>query len=310
MFRSILVPLDGSPFAEVALPTAATVAKAAGAALRLLTVRRSVRVAAAVPDAGATGTDPTELRDWARTYLGEIAARMEPLGSGSIDCQVLEGPAGPAIVDRVGGDVADLIVMATHRRGKLGRFWLGGVANHVVRHASVPVLLIRPNEESSVPAAEIKLGSILVALDLSRRASEILPIVDSLARSTRATITLLHVAEPVITPADSASPHPMDLRSDLVEARRLLGQIALDAAAGPLRAHGHRVTTKVVVSAEPARTILAEVEGESGCDLIALTTRGAGGAERLLLGSVADQVIRGAECPVLVMRPGGVRERV
>jgi nucleotide-binding universal stress UspA family protein len=119
----------------------------------------------------------------------------------------------------------------------------------------------------------------------------------------QAEFTLLLVIEPVIVPDLRLGGNavtglePALLRQVEAEARQYL-----ERAAGPLRARGLPVQTEVVIN-RPAPLAILDVARARAVDLIALETHGRGGLARLVLGSVADKVLRGASTPVLVYRP-------
>jgi nucleotide-binding universal stress UspA family protein len=287
MFRTIVVPLDGSPFAERALPWALRLARRAGATLEL--VRGHVLYALTQPAAAWAPFDPAaeaDSKQEERAYLDAIARRLAGAAPVSISKTLVDGLESEGILGRVREGRADLVVMATHGRGPLGRFFLGSVADVLVRETSVPVLLVRPRDGApgllSGPAAE----SVLVPLDGSSLAEQALGPAADLARLAGARCTLLRVMAP---------------RQPALEEVPYAGALAyLEAVAGRLREQGLSVQTRVAVAARPARAILNEArEGR----VIALATHGRGGVPRVVLGSVADKVVRTAPGPVLVYRP-------
>ncbi|HEU4524197.1 MAG TPA: universal stress protein, partial [Gemmatimonadales bacterium] len=150
-FRSILLPLDGSPFAEQAIPWAAAIARKARARLRLVfahqppvppprdqsSMRLYTRIELAV-------------RKSERDYLRGAAARIRKSGGIQLATATLTGAPGPALAEYAREVGTDLVVMTTHGRGGLQRMWLGSVADHLVRSLEIPLLLIRTGE--SAPA--------------------------------------------------------------------------------------------------------------------------------------------------------------
>jgi len=142
-----------------------------------------------------------------------------------------------------------------------------------------------------------------VPLDGSARAEKILESATSLGALWEAEYVLARVVAPVpVAGLDLAGYAPGGL--DLPEMERRLQQAHdyLDGVAARLRGRALRVRTSVLVHRHPAVGIHEAAETE-GADLIALATRGHGGLKRLLLGSVADKVIRAASTPVLVWHP-------
>lgn len=155
MYERILVPLDGSKLAEVALPHAIAQAKQSGGTLLLLRALPPM-TAAAVAEAAA-------YLDWeriradvaaeARRYLEGVRARLAAENLNA-QIEIVDGEPADAIIDAAERHGVDLIVMATHGRSGLGRWVLGSVADRVVRAAKAPVLLIRPRELPAENEAE------------------------------------------------------------------------------------------------------------------------------------------------------------
>jgi nucleotide-binding universal stress UspA family protein len=145
VYERALVPLDGSPVAEAIIPFILEIAGPLDMAVRLL------RVVEPIPPMAAEGASPVFVDDpVARTrdaeeYLAPIATELRGRG---IDAtwEVCRGLAATAILDAGKAFGADVIAMGTHGRSGLGRLLFGSVAEHVLRHASVPVLLIRQTE--------------------------------------------------------------------------------------------------------------------------------------------------------------------
>jgi nucleotide-binding universal stress UspA family protein len=302
MFRNILVPLDGSRFAEAALPLATSFAASARGRLQLLLAHQPVAAMVGMGEVvmASAGLDE-ELREKELTYLSDVASGLGPVGGAAVGFSIVEGEAGPRVLEEAERQGADLIVMATHGRGAMGRLWLGSVADYVVRHGAIPVLLVRPAPAVTVGPKRLP-GRLLVALDLSPESEQVVPAVVALAQLAQAHVTLLHVVEPFYYAADPGLPYPMPQDATITELRCSDAQRRLDRTADRLRERGVAVSTKVLVGTSAAAGIL-DLFDEKTFDLVALTTHGAGGLRRLLLGSVADKVIRGAAKPVLVLRP-------
>jgi len=166
MYRSLLVPLDGSAFAEQALPFALSIARRAGATINL------VRVHVPYAYMSAEGVTPwsyqwdTEIREHERAYLDGISKRLTAAQSVPVTYRLLEGPVVAEVIQHhATATGADLIVMTTHGRGPLSRFWMGSVADELVRRATTPVLLVRPQETAVDLAADRVLKHILIPLD-------------------------------------------------------------------------------------------------------------------------------------------------
>ena len=300
MIHSILVPLDGSRFAEAALPLAVRLTRAAHSQLRLLLAHQT---APALLLAGGSGWDVPEdpgNREKAQTYLAEMADCLPAYGK-AIEYETVEGEVGPALAERIMLSPPDLVVMATHGRGTIGRFWRGSVADYLVRHVTVPILLVRPDRPSRIGTGT-GFRKILVPLDLSESSDLILGPVKSLARATQAHLTLAHVVEPAFDLAIPSPPLVAPMETGLMARECERAQRHLHRLAAELRGEGFSLATRVVQGAGIAGRLLDTLR-DGSFDLVAMTTHGRGGLQRTVLGSVATRLIMEATQPVLVLRP-------
>jgi nucleotide-binding universal stress UspA family protein len=302
MFRSILVPLDGTRFAEAVLPAAVRLARSARGRLHLLLAHQPTAALVGMGEVVAPnpGLDQA-LQAQEKVYLSDLVARLGQAGDGPITTNQIDGPAGEAICTEATRIGADLIVMATHGRSALGRLWLGSVSNHVVRHSGLPVLLVHPNRAEKVLERSSGAG-ILVALDLSAYAEAVLEPVVHLATILQAHVTLFHVVEPNYHAVEPAMPYPLEQDATITEVRRADAQRRLDDIADRLRARGLCAAALVMIGSNAAAGVLEALQNQK-YDVVAMTTHGVGGMRRLFLGNVADKIIRSASKPVLVLRP-------
>jgi nucleotide-binding universal stress UspA family protein len=147
-YRTILIPLDGSCFAEHALEPAQTIASGSGSALLLLAVVPAIDDIAlaevgVIPYWMEAACDAE--REHHDQYLKQVADRLAA-GGQRVQTRLVTGPPAEAILHAADVEQADLIVMTTHGRSGLSRLWLGSVATKVAQGAQVPVLLVRPQE--------------------------------------------------------------------------------------------------------------------------------------------------------------------
>lgn len=302
MYRSILVPLDGSTFGEQALPIAQSVARRTGAALRLIHVY--VPFSERYLEDKAILDATIRVKEQKNAYLHELADRLTSSSDISITSALLDGKVGQiieALMNYATATRVDLIVMTTHGYGALTRFWLGSIADKLVRRAPMPILFVRPKEDAILDFAHEQIFQyLLIPLDGSTLAEQILEPAIKLGQSMQADYRLLRVIEP-ITPVGYPS---IRLDQDLPIRQRVEAeaQTYLDNVAERLRARSLQVQTQVVIHEQPAVAILEDAS-QSGIDLIALGTHGWSGLKRLLLGSVADKILRSASIPVLIHRP-------
>lgn len=299
MYRSILVPLDGSAFGEHALPFALSLARRAGAQLHLVHVH--VPPAPILADA-----NDAELRGYERMYLDGLVQRIEARWDVPITTMLLDGAVAQTLHEYAIACQADLIVMTTHGGGALSRFWLGSIADTVIRQVSLPLLLIRPQEHVLDIAHEPNVKHILIPLDGSALAEHMLTHATALGRLIQAEYTLLQVIEPV-SMGYGTELYGVAVDTQGIEQLRTEAQAYLDRLAVGLRADGMRVQTAAVI--DLAATAILNYAHEHAVDLIALETHGRTGLARWLVGGVADKVIRSATVPVLLHRPQGGGER-
>jgi nucleotide-binding universal stress UspA family protein len=300
--RSILVPLDGSAFAEQALPWATVIARKTRARLRLALVHRT-------PDAPPADRRSRQLytrielslRKAQRDYLRAAAARIKAEGPPQVATAMLDGLPGPAVAGYVSEVGVDLVVMTTHGRGGLERAWLGSVADHLVRSLETPVLLIRPIEVA-VPSPEPE--EILVPLDGSRRAEAALPPAMAMATLLGARLALFQAVSPVPEMVDAPTMFARTFDDELTTLRRAEAKDYLEDVATRVTAAGVTAKSVVVLDVNPVEAIQAAARAP-GVGMIALATHGRSGLRRMVLGSLADKLVRTSDRPVLVTRPRG-----
>lgn len=293
MYRTLLVPLDGSGFGERALPLAMTLSRRLGAELILM------RAASAAVFPGVDATD-AEVRavDEARAYLVNLKADLSGQGV-SIDIAVPYGDPADEIRQEVDTRQVDLVVMSTHGRSGLGRWIYGSVGEKVLAASRVPILLVRPTGHVPAVDRDPAQSSILVPLDGSSLAEAALPHAEYLAERLGGKLVLLRVVEPA-APAfaypGTVTPPLLDIEPDRA------AQLYLAVLAQRLCAAGMPVQT--VVRQGWAADVIAYGCTEDRPSMIVMATHGRSGVARVLLGSVALEVVRRSPLPVLLVRPG------
>src|SRR5262245_35878531 len=298
----ILVPLDGSSLAEEAIDTAIVLAAGGPFTLSLLMATE----AHGLPVADPIDAQVRVVRE-AEEYLASGRARLARHGITDVAASAGYGQAAPAILEGARLKNADLIVMSSHGRSGLGRLILGSVAESVLRGTRVPLCIVHGPRTASteLPAWQSQGANrrwttyrrVLVALDGSPAAETILPFVLGFAGPLGLQATLLRVNVPVRPTIVEGTALSMleDPETDQIDAEEYLAPLAVD-----LRRHGLRVRSQV--RRGPAAEEILKAASESKVDLIAMTTHGRSGLERLILGSVAESVLRTTALPVLLMR--------
>lgn len=289
----ILVPLDGGPFSEQALRWATALARREKAAIDLVYVQPTM----APPDPDRSLVEAAEAtRDEIGRHVTELATRMAASNGLSVTSLVLDGDPAAEIDRFAVRSRSDLIVMCTHGRGPTARLWLGSVADRLLRLHAGTILFVPPGATPAAPP----IASALIPLDgsaLSERA--IAPALALLAPGARVLLARCVEAPTVATFAFEMPVLPPSIPlTDLTA----LARDYLQRHAEHLRRAGMDAHTVVGNESRVAEWIL-EVARREQVQLIALATHGLGGVRRLMLGSVADKVIRGAGVAVLAYRP-------
>ena len=310
MIQHLLVPVDRSKFGEHAVPWALSLAKRCDAQVHLVHVQTPVTNEFARLSGSLIEPYDVVVRKENEGYLSRLATLIKEETGADAQTSLLEGEISECLRRKAVSLENSLFIMTTHGRGPLRRFWLGSVADRMVRQSSVPVMLVRPSLAPLDIRRDCVVQHALVPLDGSSLAEGILPHIVPLCQAWGAELTLLQMIEPDRTLLEhqmvaNLAPSALPLKSELERIDRLHKQEAQTYLAGAcerLQGQGLTVHTSVMSDVSPGPAILKTAE-ESNQDLIALATHGRGGLSRFFLGSVADKVIRGTDNPVLVYRP-------
>jgi nucleotide-binding universal stress UspA family protein len=270
MYHSIMVPLDGSLFGEQALPLACSIARRVGATLRLAHAHLPLLPMFIETVPIFDEEREAQVRAAEQAYLESLARHLAADHSIAVTTSLLDAPVDDALLADAAAASVDLVVMATHGRGALSRFWLGSVAERLVRRATMPILLVRPTDKAPDPPPEPSIRHVLVPLDGSSLAEQVLPHAIAIG-SVEGEYILLQSIEAV------ESEYGTELyaagRTEAgYEQLRANAHCYLDRVAKHLRAESLRVHTRVV-DGPPARAIL-EYARDQGVDLIAMATHG------------------------------------
>ena len=293
--RVILMPLDGSEPAEGALPLVRALAGALDGTLRLITV---VDTGVPWPRARATAEHDELIeaeRSRAERYLYEQAAALKAAGQPTAVLLAQGEPVAQLLVAAAEPDVA-LVVMATHGRGGLQRWYLGSVADKLLRLAPCPVLLLTPDPDAD-RSATVPLRRIAVPLDGSPLAEAALPVAVRLAQASGAALQLVR-AQPLVLSATAPYPYVPDIGDVQAEIERA-DEVYLQQQR---ERWSSLPNVETVLLRGPASSALLDYFKQEPPDLVVMTTHGRGGVKRLVLGSTADRVVR-AGLPALLLRP-------
>lgn len=296
--RSILVPVDFSTAAAEALAHAVALAKATAGRVTLLHVMPPVRTSPALGAlAGSIVTDDfVDAKTMTRRLRALARRAIPPAVRGELFLG--EGDAGRVIASAAHDLAVDLIVLATRAHTDLERLLLGSTAEFVVRHSPCPVLAVPPRGSKKPrgrSAAAGRIRTLLVPVDLFEPSRHALRHAAALAGRLKARLTLLHVMPPLTTPRRRPLVVSRENARAAEGARAQLARLA----AGETRGLG---AVAVEVVAGDAAGQIVEAAARSGADVIVVGTHGRGALGRLMLGSTAENVVRHAGCPVLVVR--------
>jgi len=297
MYQRILVPLDTSELAEVALPYAEQMAGRLGSEITLMSVSHSAgekeqRVFRSYIEGTVEVT-----KERAKRYL------QKPTGQDvKVESAILVGNPAEEIVDYADRENIDVIVMATHGRSGIGRWALGSVADKVLRATERPVVLIRA--KGARPDMLVEKGAfkrVLVPLDGSKESEAVIPYIEELASRLGAEVTLLQVLAIVYHVYISGdAPAQVPYTEEEMKPLKASAETYLEKVGSGLRGKG--VTTKCQVRVGAAGHEIIKLADEIGADIVAMSTHGRSGVGRWVFGSVAEKVVRTGNAPVLLVR--------
>lgn len=272
MFDRILIPLDGSATAESILPQ-----------VRRLTLNRRselilLRVVEPFPADFHLGLPESKE---AEHYIQKLAERLVHQGLKARG-MVRVGTPVPTLLDSARAEQATVIALSTHARSGLSRWVLGSVAENLMAHSPIPVLILRASASATEPTPLTPFHNILMPTDGSPASLAIIPRLRDFARPLDARITLLTV----YPPGQVQGAWPLEAAA-VKAAEQSLREACLVTAFH--ERHGH-----------PPEEILKEA-AEEGSDLIAMTTHGRSGPSRWILGSVTSEVLHQSTLPLMVL---------
>jgi nucleotide-binding universal stress UspA family protein len=301
MFSEILVPLDGGRVAEEALDVATAIARRHGGRVHLVGVSRPVVLMGGIPlSPEIPVTASAELDRIAQeqldSYLDDRATRVERSGQ-PVRSAVLAGvdSVGDQLLHYAARHDIDLIVMHTHARGAVRRFWLGSVASALVQKSGVPCLLLRgPGPATARPILPVSPQRVLIPLDGSREAELAVDFALAMAVPEHTEMELLSVVTPLPFPGSLLEGPTLDDRR--AAAARYLARVGARITEADFLVH-----SQVVVHQSPPTSIIEQLE-ERGADLLAMAAHFRSETNRIFLGSVMDRLLRKTRIPMLVWR--------
>jgi nucleotide-binding universal stress UspA family protein len=303
MYKTMLVPLDGSELAEVVLPYAKELAGRLDLELTLLHVCDS------------SGSD---LQFMCRAYLERAAGTVQeqsrevqsrtgaPSGVKAVEVRVEVAAGHPAeeILSYAEENSIDLILMATHGRSGVRRWVLGSIADKVLRKSKIPIWLVRANIPEEIIHDEWPKRTMLVPLDGSKFAESVLPHVETLSKQRGAelvNVVLLRVYEKPFITADYPEPD-----SEAHE-KRIINHFKQEAEQYLVRVEKHLVDAglhvrKEVLMGKPADEIIKYAHNNHP-NLVVMATHGSSGLSLWEYGDIANKILHGVSSPIFLVRP-------
>ena len=249
-----------------------------------------------------------DAKGWQSMYEKASADVAEKLGSNIPDTipdtvhvyhdQVRDVSVHDAIIDYADNQDIDLIVMATHGRKGISRFMIGSVAELVVRRSEQPVLTVHNDKKVD------ETGAIVVPIDFSGFAEESLYVAIKFAEKWNVPVHAVHVLETHLHPAF----YQAEVYSPIEPTAGLKGKIEAEMRKRYDKIHGDGKEVDIHFHVLEGTPVSKLTEFISGIDdaLVVIATHGLTGLKHFVFGSVAEQVVRQSESPVLALKPFGL----
>lgn len=309
MFDTILVPLDGSQLADCVLPHVLAIASSFDAEITLLRVLEK--------NQAGTSTQLFDLVNWqinktkAALYLDKTQARLQKLNI-RIRTEVLEGLIAEGITEYAQNQGIKLIIMSSHGRHGLTQWGISSITQKTILSAQTSLFIVRahPYGVHSDELTEPQIYQhILVPLDGSQRAENVLPIITQLARFHKSQIHLVRVVQtPEMARQMPLVSEDIDLSSRVVERNREEAERYLEQLKSRSYLEGIAVQTHLITSDNNAAVALHQLVGQEQIDLVALSAHGHSGNHQWPYGSVVNNFILYSKVPLLVVQDQPVKQ--
>lgn len=302
MFDTILVPLDGSQLADCVLPHVVAIAHPFDAEITLLRILEKNQ-------AGASA-QLFDLLNWqinktkASLYLDKIQARLQKLTI-RVQTEVLEGLVAEGIAEYAQNRGMKLIILSSHGRHGLTQWGISSITQKIILSAQTSLLIVRARQYAghSDELTEVPVyRHILVPLDGSQRAENVLPIITQLAHFHKSQIHLVQVVQ---TPEMARQMPPpsedIDLSNRVVtrnreEARRYLDQVKSRSYLESIAVQTHLITS------DNAAVALHQLGEQEHIDMVALSAHGYSGNHQWPYGSMVNNFIMYGRVSLLIVQ--------
>lgn len=302
MFDTILVPLDGSQLADCVLPHVLAIASSFDAEITLLRVLEK--------NQAGTSTQLFDLVNWqinktkAALYLDKTQARLQKLNI-RIRTEVLEGLIAEGITEYAQNQGIKLIIMSSHGRHGLTQWGISSITQKTILSAQTSLFIVRahPYRVHSDELTEPQIYQhILVPLDGSQRAENVLPIITQLANFHKSQIHLVQVVQtPEMARQMPPAPEDIDLSNQVVarnreEAGRYLEQVKSRSVLEGIAVQTHLITS------DNAAVALHQLAEQENIDMVALSAHGYSGNHQWPYGSMVNNFILYGKVPLLIVQ--------
>ena len=299
---TILVPVDGSTLAHEAIPYARSLLRPDDRLLLVRVVPLAESIAAAMTGSVIASEDEVSAM-WKQAADGELAeaAGQAGIAADRIETEVAVGDPAEQIVATAQAKPAEMIVMASHGRGAIGRAIFGSVADRVAHTATVPVMLVRPSKDHT-DRPDFHVARVVVPLDGSALAEEALPVAKRISTQLAVPIHLVRAIDPVsalpmapsVTPVAPVSPEIATQIMNEIEAE---AKGSLATVERKLAGDGFTATAELLEGSP----FFAIADALKPGDVLVMTSHGRTGVRRWLMGSVAEKLVREAPAPVVIV---------
>jgi nucleotide-binding universal stress UspA family protein len=298
MYTKILVPLDGSAVAEQVLPYVRTLARGLKIPVEFVGVVDMEELASPASAEKGRYVEPM-IEDSLRRSGEYLKGVAQTFPYPNVSFSVGKGRAAEVIIAKAVADKKTLIIMATHGRSGLNRWLLGSVAEKVLRGSPNTLLLVRTKAEAKAEGAA-PLKSIVVPLDGSKLAENVLPATLEMAKKLNIEIVLFRAFNVPYTVFGAVRDH-LPIVDELLGGIKVEAREYLERKAQELKKQGANKVSYVLGQGNSADQIIS-MGRKTPDNLIAMCTHGWSGVKGWTLGSITETVVRHSGDPVLIIR--------
>ena len=302
MFNTILVPLDGSQLADCVLPHVIAIARSFDSEVTLLRMLEKTQA--------GTSAQLFDLVNWqinktrATLYLEKIKARFQREKTRA-QTAVIEGLVADGITEYAHSHGIKLIVLSSHGRNGLTRWGISSITQKIIMSAQTSLLIVRAHQDgihSDELSEKLLYKRILVPLDGSQRAENVLPIVTQLAQFHRSQIHLVQIIQtPEMARQMPPTREDVDLSNRIVsrnqeEAERYLEQLKSRSFLEGLTIQIHLITS------DNTAVALHQLVEQENIDMVALSAHGYSGIHQWPYGSMVNNFVQYGKVPLLIVQ--------